>query len=341
MTDAAYDVFAAGLRSRKHLRSWQLFVGLLAATSCLPFLVVPFAQHGMTDPELQLRILGAITFIGANFHVAASGWFYTDRSLYSHFRAHKARYLIVPAVLIAGGAAFFQFAPPLPRSLLLAGFFSWQLWHYQKQNVGLLSFVAAGTDSVGVSIWERRTLMAAAIAGIAGYFSLNAMGLREYDDILKLLHRVGGILYLAVPILFGIAWMKNPALRRNRLRLACLAFGALFFLPTFLFEDQISATLGYSLAHGLQYLVFMGFVAGGRPRPASSIALVIAMGFVGAIVLNAAILAPGHMTLGYAFYGAFIGITMSHFVLDAGLWRLREPFQRRYMREKFHFVFDR
>jgi len=32
---------------------------------------------------------------------------------------------------------------------------------------------------------------------------------------------------------------------------------------------------------------------------------------------------------------------MAHFVLDAGLWRLRQPFQRRYMRERFHFVFDR
>jgi hypothetical protein len=32
---------------------------------------------------------------------------------------------------------------------------------------------------------------------------------------------------------------------------------------------------------------------------------------------------------------------MTHFVLDAGLWRLREPFQRRYMRDRFSFVFDR
>ena len=47
------------------------------------------------------------------------------------------------------------------------------------------------------------------------------------------------------------------------------------------------------------------------------------------------------MPYGFALYGAFLGTVMTHFVLDAGLWRLREPFQRKYMRQKFYFVFDR
>jgi hypothetical protein len=341
MTVVAYEGFATEVRGRKHARSWHVFMGLVTLASVLPFCVLPFAQHGMEDPDLGLRLVGAITFIGANFHVAASAWFYTDGSLYSHFRAHKARYLIVPAMLIAGGAAAFQFAPPQLRGWLLAGFFSWQLWHYQKQNIGLLSFVAAGTDSVRVSAWERRTLMVAAVAGIAGYFSLNAIGLQQYDPLFKLLHRAGAVVYLAVPIVAGVALATTPALRRNPLRLLCLGFGAIFFLPTFLFSDWISATLSYALAHGLQYLVFMGFVASGRSNPIAALVLMFGMATLGAMALNAAILAPGQLGYGYALYGAFVGVTMSHFVLDAGLWRLSEPFQRRYMREKFYFVFDR
>jgi hypothetical protein len=43
----------------------------------------------------------------------------------------------------------------------------------------------------------------------------------------------------------------------------------------------------------------------------------------------------------YGLFRAFIGVTMSHFVPDAGIWRLREPFQRRYMRKRFFFIFDR
>ena len=44
---------------------------------------------------------------------------------------------------------------------------------------------------------------------------------------------------------------------------------------------------------------------------------------------------------GYAIYGAMVGVVMAHFVLDAGIWRLREPFQRGYMRKKFYFIFNR
>jgi hypothetical protein len=85
----------------------------------------------------------------------------------------------------------------------------------------------------------------------------------------------------------------------------------------------------------------MGFVASGRSNPIASLVLMLGLATLGAMVLNAAILAPGQLGYGYALYGAFVGVTMSHFVLDAGLWRLSEPFQRRYMREKFYFVFDR
>jgi len=42
-----------------------------------------------------------------------------------------------------------------------------------------------------------------------------------------------------------------------------------------------------------------------------------------------------------AMKGLFVGAVMAHFVLDAGIWRLREAFQRGYMRKNFYFVFDR
>jgi len=342
MTVVSYQGLAAEVSGRKHARAWQLFVGLLVLASALPFAALPFSQHGVADPQTGLAIVAVITFLGANFHVGASAWFYTDGALWGHFREHRLRYLIVPALLIVGCAALFQFAPPV-RGFMLAGFFSWQLWHYQKQNIGLLSFVAAGTDGVSVSIWERRTLMIAAVAGIAGYFSLNPIGLQRFAPEFALLHRAGALLYLAVPVAFAVALVKNAGLRRNPLRLVCLAFGAAFFLSTFLFDDMISATASYAMAHGLQYLVFMGFVAAGRPRPVPSLLMLVGLALLGTVVLNGAIEAPGLPSLGYGFalYGAFVGVTMSHFVLDAGLWRLREPFQRRYMREKFRFVFDR
>ena len=343
MTDTTYDVVARELRARNHVGAWYVFLTLVSLASLLPFAAIPFAQHVIPGTSSSLEIVAALTFVGANFHVASTAWFYTDRPMRSYFRARPLRYLVIPGLLIAGSAAVFHFVDPSWRGYLLAAFFCWQLWHYQKQNMGLLSFVAAGTDGVPMSVWERRTLAVAAFAGILGFFSLASIGLPTWASEFRWLHDAGAVVYLLSPVAFCVAMAKTPALRTNRPRLACLLFGMLFFAPTFLFTDWISATLSYALAHGLQYLVFMAFVSIGRPNPIASLAILLGLGTLGALALNAAILAPDWLDFpyGYAAYGAFVGVVMAHFVLDAGLWRLREPFQRSYMREKFYFIFDR
>jgi len=320
-----------------------LFLVSVSLATLFPLLAVPWTQHAVADTGSALGLVVALNFLGANFHVAATGWFYSDREMRSHFRSRPRRYLIVPCLLVLGSAAAFQFLAPPLRGYLLAAFFCWQLWHYQKQNFGLLSFVAGGTDGVSLSAWERRTLGLAALAGILGFFSLNRIGLQSLAPEFARLHQVGGALYLLVPVVFAVAVARTPALRTNRLRLACLAMGAAFFLPTFLFDDQLSATMSYAIAHGLQYLVFMTVVAAGRRNPVASLLTLAAMATLGALLMNAAIQAPDIADLSYgnALYGAFIGAVMAHFVLDAGIWRLREPFQRGYMRKKFSFVFER
>jgi hypothetical protein len=343
MTDSVFDGPAYNPRTRRHAGTWHLFLALVSLATLFPFAALPYAQHVIPGTQTAQSLVVALIFVGANFHVAATGWFYTDATMRSHFRARPLRYLVVPGLLIAGSAALFQFGPPVLRAYLLAAFFCWQLWHYQKQNVGLLSFVAAGTDGVSLSIWERRTLMLAAVAGILGFFSIAKIGLSGLAPELARLHQVGAAVYLLVPVALGVAVAKNPALRTNRLRLAFLVLGSLFFLPTFLFSDALSATLSYAVAHGLQYLVFMGVVSVGRRNPIASVITLLGMATVGTFALNAAILAPdiSDFAWGFAAYGAFLGVVMAHFVLDAGIWRLREPFQRGYMREKFYFVFER
>jgi hypothetical protein len=224
MTDNVFDA-AYRLRAKKNAAAWPVFIVLISIATLLPIVVAPFTQHVMSDEYSALRVILVLNFVGANFHVASTGWFYIEPEMRAHFRAHPLRYFIVPALLIVGSAAMFQLVPPA-RGYLLAAFFSWQLWHYQKQNVGLLSFVAAGTG-------------------------------------------------------------KRPAL--------------------------------------------------------ASLAMLAGISTLGALLLNAAVIAPDDVDLPFRFaiYGAFVGIVMTHFVLDAGIWRLRERFQRGYMRERFSFVFDR
>lgn len=343
MTDSVFNdtVYRAG--EKRQTNDWSIFLLLVALASLLPFAVAPLASHVIPQESPALYAYTLMAFLGSNAHVASTGWFYTDPEMRTHFRAHPLRYFVVPFALVSGSAAAFYFLPVSVAYYIVAGFVCWQLWHYQKQNVGLLSFIAAGTGKVPLSTWERRTLMLSAIAGILGFFDVNQAPPVSLSNLFEPLHHVGLGLYLLVPIAFGIALVRCPALRTNKLRLAFFGLGTLFFAPTFLFSDSLSALAGYAIAHGLQYFVFMGFVSAGNSRPVASCFKLLFIAVCGAFILDWATKAPyqADFPAGMALYGAFLGVVMAHFIIDAGVWRLREPFQRHYMRKKFHFIFGR
>jgi hypothetical protein len=140
-----------------------------------------------------------------------------------------------------------------------------------------------------------------------------------------------------LPIGVAVALLHSKALRTNRLRLAFFIFGTVFFLPIYLFDDPATAIAGYAIAHGLQYVVFMAFVGIDKRPLLPSLAILAGIGAIYAAL--ALWLLDNVPQFGNGLFGAFIGLVMTHFVLDAGIWRLREPFQRGYMREKFSFVF--
>ncbi len=342
MTDAMFNAAPVG-RTRKHAVAWQLFLVLVAIATLFPFAFVPVAAGVVPEGSSALPVYVAISFLAGNFHVASTGWFYTDPEMRSFFRSRPLRYFVLPCALIAGSTVAFYFAGRSIGIYLLIPYLAWQIWHYQKQNVGLLSFIATGTEGVPVSIWERRTLELAAVAGILGFFSLNPAGPTNLSAEFLVVHQIGAAVYWLVPVAFCVAVFKTPDLRTNRLRLLFFAFGALFFLPIFVFADPIPALAGYAIAHGLQYLVFMGFVGAGKTNPIGSLITLVVIATCGGVILDGWTSAPDWQDFEYniAVYGAFIGVVMTHFVLDAGIWRLREPFQRGYARKKFFFVFNR
>jgi hypothetical protein len=332
MTDA---VFQGQLLGRKHAGAWQAFVGLLAAVTLAPFLIVPVVTHAVPDGSPVLYAYGALIFLSTNFHVASTGWFVTDPEMRTHFRAHPLRYVVAPVAVILACAVGFQWLGPKIGDGIIVVFVGWLLWHYQKQNLGLLSFVATGTDRVPVSVWERRTLMLTGIAGVAGVFSATGVAPAWLAGEFGYLHQLGAWLYLLVPVCAAVAVASNASLRINRLRLLFFVIGAAFYVPVFVFNDPVSAITGSATAHGLQYLVFMGTVSGSGRRSLRPVLAMLAIAAAGALALNYAADQGGMLK------GLFIGGVMAHFIVDAGIWRLREPFQRGYMRRKFHFVFDK
>jgi hypothetical protein len=53
---------------------------------------------------------------------------------------------------------------------------------------------------------------------------------------------------------------------------------------------------------------------------------------------NLGIAALAATSCGAVLYGMYLGVVMAHFVTDAGLWRLRDPFPRRFLASRVPYL---
>ncbi|MGZ4433308.1 MAG: hypothetical protein ACXVW7_06725 [Trebonia sp.] len=66
--------------------------------------------------------------------------------------------------------------------------------------------------------------------------------------------------------------------------------------------------------------------------------LLLNIALAGGAVLSAASHLHGAATLGRLGYGAYLGAVMAHFVVDGGLWRLRDPFARKFAGSRLSYL---
>jgi hypothetical protein len=114
-----------------------------------------------------------------------------------------------------------------------------------------------------------------------------------------------------------------------------------FFAPVFLFHSPYAAVAGMTIAHGFQYLILVGLVANGEPRRpnrAIGLAAFLNIALVGGIALSAASHLHGGPTAARLLFGAYLGLVMTHFVVDADLWRLRNPFPRAFLSSRIPYL---
>ncbi|MFO1161607.1 MAG: hypothetical protein U1E60_22405 [Reyranellaceae bacterium] len=316
---------------------------MIAVTTICPYLVMPAAVHYGSNVEVLVLMASLLSFVGGHAHVSATAFFYSDPEMRRHFAAHRFRYLLAPALTIAGTGIAYMLVPEPHARYILLFYFLWQTHHYQRQNVGVLSFFAAGTDRVPLSRLERLSLEVAAIAGMLSLIKLFDLGRGTLlEPFTGQIFQVAQYIYLCVPVLVVAAFLATPTIIANRLRsIGLVAFSA-FFVPSFIFSDPAAAVLGYALGHGLQYLVFMYFVGMSRPRRVIALATILVAGVLGGLLLT---YMTNHVVhthwLGRLAFGAALGVVMSHFIIDAGIWKLRHPFQRQYVKRAFSFVFER
>jgi hypothetical protein len=280
--------------------------------------------------------LAWLLFVGSSVHVASTGWLYTLPEVRGYARQRPARLIVLPAALVVMSGAAAAVVPPATLAWCLLPYYAWQFFHFQKQNLGLAALAASSRRIASLRPAERRAIMTAGYAGIAGLIA--------HPGLLQLRTGLPGLsrLYPAAAAVFAGAVAAGVAAAARRpggsgpfgFRVVYLTSLG-FFLPVFVFRSPYAAVGGMTVAHGLQYLLLLGLVAAGR-RPAAGRAIRLAVLANIALAGGAVHSAASHLhgaatTAGRVAFGAYLGAVMAHFVIDATLWRLRDPFPRAFL----------
>lgn len=325
------------------MTEFRRFISLIALATAIPMLVMPMSARWNANAASVLSIAGLLTFLGGPAHVSLTAWFYADPVARDYFREHSRRYLWAPIALIVGATGTYLVFGPSPQTAVLnLGYTIWLLWHYQRQNWGIHSFVSRVTSGEPASPLEGWILRLAVIGGLLAGVDVLDFGLGTALSRYKAQSFQAGVALTAlVPILILVAVIRTPGLRRSPGRLAFLCVAGAFFAPVFLFDDNPSAFLSFALAHGLQYGVFMSYVAydgardGARPGLATLVISVFTLGVLLSVGGDHHLVKEMNWL---PLQGLVLGVTMAHFVVDAGIWRLRDEFPRRYMARAFPFL---
>jgi hypothetical protein len=187
---------------------------------------------------------------------------------------------------------------------------------------------------------ERRAIMVTGLAGTAGLLAHPELLQLTMPAPVRFAFPAAGVVFLG-GVLVGIGLLaRRPADKRPVAYVAVYLTSLLFFAPVFLFTSPYAAVAGLTLAHGYQYLLIVGLVAAGTRSTGALVSLVILVNvaLVGGLALNKASHLHDAGTLGRALFGAYLGVAMAHFVVDAGLWRLRDEFPRAFLTARLPYL---
>ncbi len=285
--------------------------------------------------------LAFLLFLGSSVHVASTAWFYTVPDVRAHMREHKPRYLWWPLALITGAGAIAMLVPRAALDWLLLPYFGWQFFHFQKQNLGIAALAAASRGVAPLRGVERQALTGAGLAGIAGLLARPSLLQVPVRPLLAPLFPAAVITFAGfVAVGVGCLAVRSPAQRPAGFCVVYLTSLG-FSVPVFLFTSPYAAVAGLTIAHGLQYLLLMGLLAAAGPRTGRRLAGLAALCNIALLGGAALSIASDQAAAGPAvrvLFGLFLGAVMAHFVIDAGLWRMREEFPRSFLRSRLPYL---
>ncbi|MGN6795089.1 MAG: hypothetical protein ACTHJW_22110 [Streptosporangiaceae bacterium] len=347
---------------------WTMILLTVAAVACAVLLAPPAGAPPM-------RALSWLLFTGSSAHVASTGWLFTTPAVRAYGKQHLVRCLWVPCGLVVFAAATAAAITPAWFQWLLLPYFGWQLVHYQKQNIGMATLAASAGRVRALVPVERWPLLLAGWSGAValivrpallglhlgpvGFPSLTLGGWRFSAATGESVTAaqsgpwpIADVVFMVAAAMFAVSAAAGMIALARRSReerpagvLAAYVTCLLFFLPAFLFDSPYAAVGGLTIAHGMQYLLLVGLIAGcgtardhGRTAAGSAglsrmlrLALLANVASIGGAALSGASHLHSAGPAGRLIFGAYLGVVMAHFVIDAGLWRMRDPLARNFL----------
>jgi hypothetical protein len=334
----------------------QRFLLALLLSTWVPLLFFITVAHLETS-YFSIRGMKSLFLFLGTAHVPATFFFYTDRNFSHIIRRHKARYIYFPLALTIAAGLLVAFSSVTTQTYLFLVFWGWQAFHYGRQNLGIYSFTSIAQQTGAPDRLEKLSIDLATICGILGTFRILGLGVApDYlHGTLNTLYEFGKFGYFAV-ILFALYVYARNFQRTTAVKSVFFWTLVLFFLPIYLSNNINVTFFSYAIAHGLQYIIFMGIVSLNTEQSVRTTALryqnaLKLMGLmlvIGILFYNADALRGFEFVKSNAllvrsfdfFFGAVLGATMAHFVIDAGAWRLSKLPQREYMSKSFGFIFN-
>jgi hypothetical protein len=149
-----------------------------------------------------MAALMPIIMLTGNGHVGATAFFYFDHDLLPLVRQNRQRFLLYPA-LAAGGCLALSLLSANAWTILLIGYFAWQLYHYSRQNYGLVAFAAQSCGAGKLPTEINSMLDLGVAAAIVRTVSVSALTFQ----ISAVLFFISSVMMLKT--LRAIDWRKN------------------------------------------------------------------------------------------------------------------------------------
>jgi hypothetical protein len=342
---------AAGLLSRRYF----LLSLLLATWLPMAFFILMAPPEGAIGGLAGVKMI--FLFLGTA-HVPATLFFYTDRQFSVIIKNHRLRYIYVPLLLTIATGLLFALLSLAGQAFLLLTYWAWQAFHYGRQNIGVYAFASIAQTGAAPHRAEKLAIDCGTILGILGTFKIlgTAVAPAYLHGAFDRLYQFGSVSFAAVLIFSLAVYLKF--FRETTLFKTIFFFTSVFFFyPVFASTDMNIAFLSYAMAHGLQYIVFMAIVSANTDQSAqtrripyrSILTLGLCVFIVGFLFWRVGDLRQMEVIKSSRFYasaadflfGAVLGATMSHFVVDASAWKLSMAAQRAYISNRFGFIFDK